>query len=1102
MASNMLKYNKNDIGEGGKTHQCARCQFTPIRASIMQRIFVVLGVILLGAGLAWAAETLNWTFSIDNPIQFDSSEIALSNDMVVLKAQNQTANNKNTFDSGKFINSLWDDVNQYLVVQSVITLPNNGGSTDWANMAQNQVLIHADASPVFDGFNEAFPNSSGQEIQATCTMPSCPQVDATGKIATSLFFDGVNDYLALSGTWGGADWNEATIEAWVRVDAVTSDMQAIVSTTAADMFVHFQMLKTGDKFNVAVYADNGSKVIDFDPSASTLTVGEWHHVAASVKSGDIALYADGIKVGGSNFTFGSLKPIINGNEFRVGSGYGKARFFRGKMDEVAVYKRALTSDEIKSHFDKQSAGLASSYESRLFVAGSPVVWNELSWMPAGPNGVQLPDDAQKESSYYAGNADMTGNVMLLHFNDEEGTSMVDSSGLKNNAVCSGAACPTFGQSGIFDKSIRLYDDNVVSDVTVPNSASLQLTKAVTMEAWVNPSQMPTAQGYGLISKGSYDGTPYYAADYELNLSGSYGLYPNALVVTFQMVNHNFKNATGGTSTAIAGGNVPLNQWSHVVGTYDAASSTVNIYLNGVKVASQVMALGGDITASAKPLMVGVRHVHLGTNYKSPNESHFRGRLDDVAVYNRVLSPDEIQSHYLRGALQPKFQVRTCDEAACAGSKYFGPGNSSSTYYVASALSQVPKQKAILSNLPLSKYFQYKVILDSKSANLFPALKSISVGPEHYSSTNPTVTVPTGVSYASLDSFSAELGPDNKGEVRYQLSPDGETWYFCYGTKWQKTTDPLVMDIPELGELQKTNSAAKVSQCASSFGSVAGAGKIFLKAFLHSPTSTELVELKSFQVGYSQTPAVKEEPTPSSVTLTDIPTITIGEGSKLSLTLDASKSGLTGPFQYICQANCPEGMSIDSTSGEITWTPNYTQAGKYADIQFKVTDAANKDATQGLSVAVNDVNMPPKITNPGDKVVTAGQNVSFTIDAKDEDGGVPVYSIVSGKQTGMELNTSTGYFSWTPSPEQTGAYTVMVRAVDNNDPKSFSDQAVIIVVNKSETSSIIGNSPIQVSTPEVPQAPTAQTPEGSTQTAGGSGAQPSGSSGTAGCTLIR
>jgi len=140
-------------------------------------------------------------------------------------------------------------------------------------------------------------------------MPSCPQVNATGKIATSLWFDGVNDYLALSGTWGGADWKVATIEAWVRVDALTSDMQAIVSATATDMFVHLQMLKTGDKFNVAVYADSGSKVIDFDPSANALTVGDWHHVAVSVKSGDIVLYADGIKVGSSNFAFGSLKPI-------------------------------------------------------------------------------------------------------------------------------------------------------------------------------------------------------------------------------------------------------------------------------------------------------------------------------------------------------------------------------------------------------------------------------------------------------------------------------------------------------------------------------------------------------------------------------------------------------------------------------------------------------------------------------------------------------------------------------------------------------------------------------------------------------------------------
>jgi hypothetical protein len=1019
----------------------------------MTRRCHILGVAaLLISSIAWAAESLNWTFSIDSPIQFDDAQVALSNNQVVLKLLNQADNSQKNFDAGTFANSMWDGVNQLLVVKSPITLPDNA--------AQNPVLLHADTAAQFSGNKQAHVNSGDPSIVPSCTASACPTLDAAGKIGTALWFNGKDDFLVAPGTWGGADWTEATIEAWIRVDGKTNTadaMQAIVSSTSANMFVHFQMLASGDKFNAAIYANASSKVVDFDGAAAPLALGAWHHVAVSIKSGDISLYADGIKVGSSSFTFASLAPIVVGQELRIGSGYGKGRFFKGTMDEVAIYKRALSADDIKSHFNMQSAGLGSSFNSRIFAVGSPVAWTDLTWIPAGPNGVQLPDNATTDSGYVAGNVNMSGNVLLAHLNEASGTEFADSSGKTNKGSCAGAGCPTMGGDGKFATAAEF--DGIDDQISISSSPSVNVTSAVTVEAWIYPKAMPNfSEGAGIVSKGNNGND----ARYELLTVATLPVGANAAF--FRLTNHGTVDPVDGvTKPYIYGGNMPLNAWSHVVGSYDG--SVMSLYVNGIQVASQP-ATGGSITTDNNPLFIGVRQNQSG----STGKSHFKGKIDEVAVYGRALAPDEVLSRYLRGALQPKFQVRSCEKADCAGEKFVGPGNSQSTYYTPSALVSIPQQKVVLTGVKSNSYFQYRVILESQSANLFPALKSVVVGPEHYPSTSPVVTVPTNVDFAVLENFADEMGAANKGEVRYQLSPDGNTWYFCYGTQWQKTTDPLVMVIPELGELQKTNSAEKISQCAPTFASAAGTGKIFFRAFLHSPGATEPVALKSVKVGYSKTPpAEPPPPPPSTIVLSDIPTISINEGGKLSLTLDASKSGLTGPFQYMCQANCPEGMSIGSTNGEINWTPSYAQAGKYSNIQFKVIDAVKKEATQLLSVVVSDANAMPKITNPGDKVVTAGQNTSFTIAAQDADGGAPTYSIASGKQDGMELNASTGYFSWTPKPEQAGAYAVMLRAVDDKDPQSFSDQAVIIVVNK-----LIADTPEESTQPQTLPEPTSTT----------------------------
>ena len=79
-----------------------------------------------------------------------------------------------------------------------------------------------------------------------------------------------------------------------------------------------------------------------------------------------------------------------------------------------------------------------------------------------------------------------------------------------------------------------------------------------------------------------------------------------------------------------------NIWNHLVGTYDG--TTLRIYVDGVLAGSTVAV--GTIDATTLDSLIGV-HNSLATNF-------FNGLLDDVRIYNRALSNDEIKQLYNMG----------------------------------------------------------------------------------------------------------------------------------------------------------------------------------------------------------------------------------------------------------------------------------------------------------------------------------------------------------------------------------------------------------------------------------------------------------------------
>ena len=87
---------------------------------------------------------------------------------------------------------------------------------------------------------------------------------------------------------------------------------------------------------------------------------------------------------------------------------------------------------------------------------------------------------------------------------------------------------------------------------------------------------------------------------------------------------------GGERNAVGPAAIPMNAWTHLAVTYDG--TTVRLYVNGA--ASGTAAFTGSIPASTGVLRIGGNSIW-GEWYK--------GSLDELRLYNRALSPAEIQA---------------------------------------------------------------------------------------------------------------------------------------------------------------------------------------------------------------------------------------------------------------------------------------------------------------------------------------------------------------------------------------------------------------------------------------------------------------------------
>lgn len=199
----------------------------------------------------------------------------------------------------------------------------------------------------------------------------------------------------------------------------------------------------------------------------------------------------------------------------------------------------------------------------------------------------------------------SGLVAAYGFDEGTGPTTADASGHGNTGTLAGAVWTSQGRFGgavSFDGS---------GWISVDDADSLDLSNAMTLEAWLYPTAVPTGWSTALMKEqpGEFDYVLY---------AGSPLNQPNVFVYS------------GGEQGAADVSGLPLNVWTHLAGTYDGNS--LCLYVNGTLVASN--AVSGSIAQSSGPLRIGGNAVW---------GEYFQGQIDEVRIYSRALSAAEIQS---------------------------------------------------------------------------------------------------------------------------------------------------------------------------------------------------------------------------------------------------------------------------------------------------------------------------------------------------------------------------------------------------------------------------------------------------------------------------
>jgi hypothetical protein len=427
------------------------------------------------------------------------------------------------------------------------------------------------------------------------------------------FYEGLIDELrvynrALSAAEIGTDMNSAVVSSGPS-DSTPPSPPANLSATGSLGKVTLGWGASTDNVGVSGYEVYRSTTAGFTPAAAnriatptatsyvdTIAPGTYYY---RVKATDAAgnLSAASAEASGTS-TSDTTAPTVSVTAPAAGTVSGAVTLRATANDNVGVSGVQFLIDGNAFGAEDTSAPYEIQWPSTAVANGTHKV-------SARARDAANNTTTSSEVAVTVNNAPLSNGLVLAYgFEETSGTVVNDSSPAKNNGTAVNG--PTSTAAGRFGRALSF--DGVNDRVDVPDAASLDLSNAMTLEAWVRPTTNSGWRTALLKERGT--NSLVYA------LYASNGAKPDT------------ENFTSAENIDTAPSALALNTWTHLASTYDG--TTLRLFVNGTQVATK--AVTGAMPNTANPLRIGGNAIW---------GEYFSGLIDEVRVYNRALSAGEI-----------------------------------------------------------------------------------------------------------------------------------------------------------------------------------------------------------------------------------------------------------------------------------------------------------------------------------------------------------------------------------------------------------------------------------------------------------------------------
>ena len=576
-----------------------------------------------------------------------------------------------------------------------------------------------------------------------------------GKVGSAFEFDGTTTAIVAPAS-PSLTVQSATIEAWIFPTDLNNPRPIV---EYGDSFGGISPLHLWYNWNggglspgclyALIRSPGGTPYIQLSSAVGLIPSNQWTHVALAFdySAHSAVLYVNGFAVASQTSAVAvtpSMNVPVNIGYRPVGSGdlWGGRRHLGG-LDEVSIYNRALSAAEISAVYQSGASGkcktptapfvivpptnqtiiVGSTASFSIVAAGTQPLsyqWSLAGAALAGATNATLilsnvqPSQAGNYSvqitnvvgSITVSNVVLTVNPAppctpppsgLVSWWQAEGD-IIDNVGGNNGVLTNGATFAT-GEVG---QGFNL--NGISSYVEIPDSPSLSFTNDFSIELWYKDTGLPPGGYGGLIAKRPY---PIKPTNYGLTLIGG---APATLLVYFLDPNYNNNDYQGMYYNNVP----PAGVFHHVAVTYHQMPSEqiqIKAYIDGQLV--QTGTFPGNLarTVANSPVDIGA------SNFSG---EFFKGIIDEVSLYNKLLSDTDIASIYASASkgkcatpipayvsAQPSGQTVVIGQAATFTAS--GAGTSPLSYqwfFNGAAISTATNNVLVLTNVQMSQAGNY------------------------------------------------------------------------------------------------------------------------------------------------------------------------------------------------------------------------------------------------------------------------------------------------------------------------------------------------------------------------------------------------------------